>query len=137
MSNLTASRDDQRQDGQLLSYPVAGSTKLFQGSVVAVNTDGYADKAADTSGFALAGVAYETVDNSSGSDGALKIRVWRKGVVDLNFSGTASQATVGQPVYMVDDHTVAVAGTTTNDVIVGRVVEFISATEVRVELSAV
>ena len=135
MSNLTADREDQRQDGILLSVPMS-AVKLYKGSLVAFNTGGYAAKAADTSGFFLAGVAHEQVDNSGGSNGSQNIRVIRKGVFEFNFSGTATQATVGAQVYMVDDNTVAVAATTTNDVLVGRVVQFVSATKVRVELSA-
>lgn len=136
MSNLTADRDALRQDGILISMPLA-AVKVFKGSLLAVNTTGYATKAADTSGFFLAGVAYEQVDNSGGSAGDKNVRVERKGVFEFNFSGTASQATVGSSVYMVDDNTVALAATTTNDVLVGRVVQFVTASKVRVELSAV
>lgn len=135
MSNITASREDNAQDGLLLSVPLA-ATKIYKGSLVAFNASGYADHAADTSGFFRAGIAYETVDNSGGSAGDLRVRIKRAGVVDLDFSGTATQATVGQQVTMVDDHTVALAATTTNDVVCGRAVGFISATKVRVDIAA-
>lgn len=136
MSNLTAAREDNRADGVMLNLPMS-AVKLWKGSIVANNTTGYAAKAVDTSGFTLGGVAFETVDNSAGAAGDKYIRVWRKGVFELNFSGTATQADVGKAVYMSDDNTVALAATTTNDVLVGRIVEFVSATKVRVELSAV
>jgi hypothetical protein len=136
MANLTADREDLRQDGILVQYPVS-NVKLFKGSIVAVNTSGYAVKGVDTASFFLAGVAYEQVDNSAGSAGDKKIRVWRKGIFEFNFSGTASQADVGKSVYMVDDNTVALAATTTNDVLVGRITEFVTASKVRVEISPV
>lgn len=136
MANLTAAREDNRQDGILVAVPMS-AVKLWKGSTVANNTAGFAAKAADTSGFSLAGVAFETVDNSAGANGDLNIRVWRKGVFEFNFSGTAVQANVGLLVYMVDDNLVGLAATTTNDVPVGRIVQFVSASKVRVELSPV
>lgn len=136
MANLTAAREDNRQDGILLAVPMSAA-KLFKGSLVANNASGYAAKAADTASFTLAGVAYETIDNSAGSAGDLNIRVWRQGVFEFNFSGTATQANVGTAVFAVDDNTVALAATTTNDVMVGRIVQFVSASKVRVEISPV
>lgn len=131
MTNLTAARDDQRQDGKLLSLPIAGSTKIFKGSNVNFNTSGYAKKAADTASEVFAGVAMETVDNGAGADGAASVRVWQHGVFSM-VCASATQAWVGQKVYAVDDNVVALAATTTNDVLVGTVVEFVSATEVKV-----
>lgn len=136
MANLTADREDLRQDGVLVALPLS-AVKVFKGSLLANNTAGYAAKAADTSGFTLAGIAHEQVDNSAGAAGDKTVRVYRTGIVELNFSGTATQADVGKVVYMVDDNTVGLAATTTNDVIVGRIVSFVTATKVRVELSAV
>jgi hypothetical protein len=136
MANLTAAREDQHADGILLAVPMS-AVKLFKGSIVANNASGYAAKGADTASFTLAGIAYETIDNSAGSNGSQNIRVWRQGVFELNFTATATQADVGKLVYMSDDNTVALAATTTNDVAVGRIVQFVSATKVRVELSPV
>jgi hypothetical protein len=136
MANLTADREDQRQDGIILSVPLS-NVKVYKGSLLAFNTSGYAVKAADTASFNLAGIAFEQVDNSAGSAGDKEVRVWRTGVFELNFSGTASQADVGKAVYMVDDNTVALAATTTNDVLVGRIVQFVTASKVRVEISPV
>jgi hypothetical protein len=135
MSNVTAIREDSHQDGKMLLLPMAAQ-KLYKGSLVAFNASGYVDHAADTASFNRCGIAYETVDNSGGAAGALSIRVLRDGVYALDFTGTASQATVGQQVTMSDDHTVAVAATTTNDIVCGRCVEFISATKVLVDIAA-
>lgn len=135
MTNLTVAREDLWQVGDLLSVPQA-AVKIYKGSLVAFNTAGYATGAADTSGFTFAGIAYETVDNSAGAAGALSIRVKRRGVVELNFTASAVQANVGLPVYMSDDNTVALVATTTNDVLVGRIVALVSTTKVRVDLSA-
>ena len=133
MANLTAAREDFRQDGELVLYPVKGSTKLYKGSIVAIDTGGYAVKGADTANYRFAGIAYETVDNT-GADGAKTIRCWRKGVFELNTPDTATQASVGKLVYISDDNNVALAATTTNDVVVGEVTEFVSASKLRVDI---
>lgn len=132
MSNLTAQRSDKRQDGQLVSTALA-AVKVFKGAILNFNTSGYAKPAGDVANEVFAGVAIETVDNSAGAAGALSVRVWKEGVISLNCA-SATQAWVGQDVFAVDDNTVALAATTTNDVRVGRVVQFVSATEVRVKL---
>src|SRR5690349_7533417 len=119
MTNLTASRPDQRQEGILVDVALS-NVKVFKGSNLNYNSSGYAKKASDTSGEIFAGVAMETIDNSAGSAGDLSVRVWKEGVFSMVCSG-ASQAWVGQDVYAVDDNVVALAATTTNDVRVGKV----------------
>jgi predicted RecA/RadA family phage recombinase len=133
MSNLTVDKADGRQEGVLFEAPIAASTKIFKGSNVAYNTAGYAVKGADTASFAFAGVAMETIDNSAGAAGDRNVRCWREGIFDMNCA-SATQAWVGQLVYLVDDNLVALAATTTNDVPVGKVVWFTSATSVRVKI---
>lgn len=133
MSNLTAARADGRQEGILVDVPIAASTTIYKGSNVNYNTSGYAKKAADTASEVFAGVAMETIDNSAGAAGDTYVRVWKEGVFSMNCA-SATQAWVGQLVYAVDDNLVALAATTTNDVAVGRVVQYVSATEVRVKI---
>jgi hypothetical protein len=130
MADLTAAKDDSRQNGELVAVALA-AVKVFKGANINFNTSGYAKKAADTASEVFAGVAVETVDNSAGAAGDKVVRVWRRGVSSMACSG-ATQAWVGQKVYAVDDNVVALAATTTNDVLVGTVVGFVSATEVRV-----
>lgn len=134
MADLTAAREDNRQDDILRELKV-GAVKLFKGSNVAINTSGYAVKGVDTASFKFAGVAFETIDNSAGAAGDLKIRVWTTGTFEMTFGGTATQASVGAKVYLVDDNVVDLAGVTTNDVLVGVITEFVSATKVRVAIT--
>lgn len=133
MSNLTNVRDDQRQAGDLVDVAVAASTKIFKGSNVNYGASGYAKKASDTASESFAGVAMESCDNSTGGNGDSVVRVWLEGVFSMNCSG-ADRTWEGKDVYAVDDNVVALAAATTNDVKVGRVVQFISATEVRVKI---
>lgn len=133
MSNATAARDDKQSQGDVVSLKMA-AVKLYAGTLLCYNTSGYVTNAADTASFVFAGVAADTVDNSGGSAGDKKIDAYTEGTFEVAFSGTATQATVGQSVYAVDNQTVAVAATTTNDVLVGKVVEFISASVVRIKI---
>lgn len=137
MSNITVPKDPGEQQGVIYHYPVKAATKLVAGALVAIDASGWLVNAADTANFVNAGILDKTVDNTVGAaaNGSKQGRVITRGVFDFVFSGTATQATVGQKVYAVDNQTVAVAATTTNDVLVGTVVEFISATAVRVRIT--
>jgi hypothetical protein len=134
MSAITARKDVQRQQGEILPYPVEEATKIFEGALVSVNAAGYAVNATDAANDIFVGVADITVDNTAGADGAETVHVRTSGVIDVVTSGL-SQANVGDKVYVVDNQTVALAATTTNDVLVGKIVKFISATKVRVAIT--
>lgn len=133
MADTTVVKDTQRQDWKIGFYKV-GAVKLVAGAAVMTNAAGYLVNAADTTGCLFQGILDKTVDNSAGAAGAKNGRVITDGAHDFAFSGTATQAMVGVKVYAVDNQTVAVAATTTNDVLVGVITEFISATKVRVRL---
>lgn len=128
-----AKKSTDRQDGEILSFK-QGAEKIPEGALVMINAAGYAVNATDTAGGVLAGVADETVDNSAGSVGDKSIKVRRTGVFNVVFGGTATIADVNTLVYVVDNQTVDLVGVTTNDVLVGRIVEFVTATKVRVDI---
>lgn len=134
MADTTVAKDPGQQDGVIYAFPVA-AVKLVAGAAVNINTSGFIKNAADAASEIFAGVMDKTVDNAAGAAGAKKGRVIRQGVFDFAFSGTANQAAVGQKCYAVDNQTVALAATTTNDVLVGRIVEFVSASKVRVQIT--
>ena len=133
MANATAARDDKQSQGDVVSYKL-GAVKVYAGTLIAINTSGYAVKGADTASFVFAGVAADTVDNSAGAAGDKKIDCYTEGTFQFATSDTATQASVGKKVYLVDDSTVALAATTTNDVLVGKVVEFVDASTLRVKI---
>jgi len=133
MANLTAGRPDERQEG-ILNNEALAAVKVFKGSNLNYNSAGFVTKASDTSGEIFAGVALETTDNSAGAAGDKDVRLWKEGIFEMNCA-SATQAWVGKDVYAVDDNLVALAATTTNDVKVGRVVAFVSATKVRVRVA--
>ena len=130
----TAKKSLNRQDGIVYPFQVAASTTIPEGALVSINAAGYAVNATDAANDVFVGVADETIDNSSGAAGAKKIKIRRTGVFTVVFAGTATIADVNTLVYVVDNQTVNLAAATTNDVLVGRIVEFISATKVRVDI---
>ena len=131
MANLTASRPDSRQEGILIDVNLAPATKVFKGSNVNFGATGLGKKASDTASEVFAGVAMETKDSTNADEPY--VRVWTEGVFSMNCTG-ATAAWEGKDVFAVDDNVVALAATTTADVRVGKVVQYVSATEVRVKI---
>jgi len=128
MSALTRDRATPYREGIEVDYPVATNTKIYAGSLVCVNTAGYVVPAADTSGYQLAGVAMEQVDNSAGSNGGESVRLRRAGVFEFD-AVSITQAMVGTDMFAKDDHTFDDTAGTTNHVKVGRLVKYVSATK--------
>lgn len=122
-----------RQDGLILSF-LQGAESIFEGALVAINAAGYAVNAGDDANAVVIGVADESVDNSGGAAGDLSIKVRRSGVFTFVAAWSAAQADVNTLVYAVDNQSVDLAATTTNDVLVGRVVEVLSSSKVRVDI---
>ncbi len=133
MTAATTTRETKRKDGGLISYPMA-AVKIPKGVLVNVNAAGYATNATDASGETFAGVAYETVDNSDGSAGALSIRVMTSGTfVFVDGGGNGAQTDVGVEFKVVDNQTVTDVSTT-NNLKAGIAVESVSATSVRIRI---
>lgn len=128
-----AKKSTDRQNGDVLSFKQAAVT-IPEGAIVSVNAAGYATNGSDAANDVFVGIAEETVDNSAGSAGDKSIKVRRTGVYTFVFSGTATIADVNTLCYISDNQTVALAATTTNDVLIGRIVEFVTATKVRVDI---
>lgn len=113
MGNLTANRDTPEVGGRYLSLPVKGATTIHQGSLVAVDANGYAVPGKKAEGLAAAGRAEETVENLEG-DGAVAVRVCRGVFVFANTATAANKvgaAHVLRPCYIQDDQTVTTLAT--------------------------
>lgn len=134
MTALAADRNiSARNPGNLTGCHVKASTTVYGGSLVArLTSTGLIQPGADTASTTFAGVLREQkTGNASGTTAA---EVYQSGDFELGFSGTATEADCGSIVYMADDQTVALAATTTNDIACGHVVEFVSASKVRVRI---
>ena len=132
MTALSANRQTDRKDGVLVDRP-AGVDILYQGGLVVINSSGYAVAGQDLAGARFGGVAYEKIDNSGGSNGDKAVRCWRKGL--FSFAGSGFAITdVGKKVYLSDDQTVTLTPPGTGNVCVGVIAEYVSATEVLVDI---
>ncbi|MCK4659166.1 MAG: hypothetical protein KAV82_06550 [Phycisphaerae bacterium] len=100
---LSANRElDRYVDQELRSYPVAGSTHIYKGGFITLDGDGYAEALA--AGNRFLGIAYEEADNSSGSDGDIRVRVFTLGDFGHTLTG-ATVADVGRAVFADADNT--------------------------------
>ena len=110
---LTADRNTQMKDGELIAVPIATAKKIFAGSLVAANATGYATPGAVAATLTYLGRAEETVDNA-GADGALSVLV-RRGKA-FKFANSAAdavtQASMGKVCYIEDDQTVSATSAT-------------------------
>jgi hypothetical protein len=59
----------------ILSFPVKGSTKIYAGSMVAINSSGYAVPASADNTLKIVGRAEAQADNTSGADAAIRVTV--------------------------------------------------------------
>jgi len=122
MSALSAPQRFQENMGNF-GYPkVKGSTTIYQGAMVGITTAGYARPFA--TGDFFAGHAVETVDNSSGSDGAVRVKV-RRGqyYATVPVFSSATVANIGDSVWTSSDNhsdltlTDPTGGATTTDLV--------------------
>ena len=140
MTVASADRQYQRKEGKLVNYKMIAADIVYKGTMVTTpvgeaTNAGYAKPATNELFSQFLGVCVEKIDNSSGAIGVKSVRVWTSGSFEFVFSGTATQADVGKTVYIVDDQTVAFEGLTTAFMVeAGVIVEYISATLVRVEI---
>lgn len=109
------------REGISEDYPVYRSTKIEMGNMVSLNATGYAIESTDTAGTVFVGIAEKTVDNSSGSDGDLRVPVRKFRLFRLANSAAqpVTTALAGTLCFVEDsEHVCATAGST-NKVIVG------------------
>jgi len=99
---LSANREvDHYVDQQLRTFKVKGSTTIYKGALVGLDSGGFARGL--VAGDKCVGVAYEKIVNS-GTDGAVTVRVYTQGDFGLTLTGFA-QANIGAPIYATDDDT--------------------------------
>jgi hypothetical protein len=109
------------REGISEDYPVYRATKIEMGNMVSLNATGYAIESTDTASTVFVGVAEKTVDNSSGSDGDLRVPVRKFRLFRFaNSAGNPVTTALAGTLCFVEDseHVCATAGST-NKVIVG------------------
>lgn len=131
MTTLAASRQTDRVDGEILSIGLTAAGKVYQGGLVCLATDGYLAAGANTAGYRFAGVAYESKDNTSGADGDVAARVYRRGVFLFDIASVAV-TDVGKRVWISDDQTLTL---TPSRVCCGVIVKRESATKAWIDIT--
>jgi phosphoribosylpyrophosphate synthetase len=122
--------------GQVKSFLVEDSVHIYKGAKVVANAAGYAEPASNATGKVLLGVAHEECDNTlpGHAQGGKSVRVMRGGSFPFTTSDLV-QSDVGLKCYVTDDDTVDDAGTATQGIVAGIVLEVLTATEVVVDIT--
>jgi hypothetical protein len=124
MSALTAGRNTKESIGGTHGLPVSAAVSCLAGGLAVLN-GGYAEPGTTATGLVAVGRFEESMDNSTGSDGDVKVLV-KEG--DFWFANSAStdliaQADVGADCFIVDDQTVAKTNGTNTRSRAGKVIQ--------------
>ena len=124
MTALTADRKTPARDGDLVSHPVAATTRIYAGALVALDRSGNAVPGATSTTLTAVGRAEDNIDNSAGLAGALNVTV-RRGVFRYDNEATdlVARANIGANCYIVDDATVAKTNGTGTRSVAGKIVD--------------
>lgn len=135
MAALTADRNTLRREGVQEGYPVKASTRIFAGSITAIDATGYAVPGAVATTLKCVGVAVARYDNSAGAAGDVKAVTDRRPHWFANSSaGDAIALTdVGASCYIVDDQTVAKTNGTNTRSVAGKILNVDAALGVLVD----
>lgn len=121
---LSQDRNTPRADGDVFSYPVLAATTIYGGSIVVLDSSGWAKPGVTATGLVVAGRAEERVVNA-GDSGDLSIKV-RAGVFRYANSAAAdliTKAEIGDNCWLVDDQTVAKTSGSATRSIAGLIVD--------------
>jgi hypothetical protein len=111
MSALTQARMTRETRFKHKAFPMAASTKGFQGAIACIDSSGNLTIGAASTTLLKIGEFDETVDNSAGAAGALSglVKLDREVVgqwYDNDTTSAVAAANVGADCFILDDHTV-------------------------------
>lgn len=132
MPALSQPYETHEREGLIVAYPVKANARIWKGALVCVDSTGYLVPASDTANLRFVGVAFESVDNTGGANGAKRCRVVKRGTFIYNRIGSFTQADIGVTARAVTDN--EVAKTSTNNIVVGTVVELLDGNRVRIRI---
>ena len=143
MTAVTTDRDPQLSDGDYAWHNVANGSAIYTGTLVNLNASGLAVPASNSSAQIFVGVALNTVASGTGASAATasaseyQVKVKRSGIALFDYSGTLTQANLGDLVYALNNATVAPVSEATDALEVGTIVEVVSSTTCRVAFGPV
>ena len=118
MTATTISLDTPRREGIVVDHGVSASSTVLKGTLVQL-ASGYAEDMTKAASLIFAGVAYEQIQNSTATDGAVRVKVYREGIFEFVLA-SAAVTDIGAVVYALDNQTVT--KTSTNATAVGKIV---------------
>ena len=128
MAALTKDRNTGRRQAKRFSDLVGAAVKIFTGSIVALNATGYAVPGVTATTLVARGIAQETIDNSGGADGDLRVEVMGgQQAYHVVNDGSIDRTHIGKTCYIVDDQTVAATDGTATRSVAGTVADVDSA----------
>lgn len=101
---------NEKLGNQNIVIPVAASTKINEGTMVAINSSGYAIEASKAANLVVAGCAMRFADNSNGAAGDVEVQVRRGTFVWAN-DGTIEKTDILKKCYVSDTTTVTITST--------------------------
>ncbi len=116
MSLLTKDVSRVYELGDINELPVAAGELIYQGAVIGYNSSGYVRNLTISDNFA--GFAEDNIDNSTGGDGAKKIRIRKKGSIILEIPNLVL-TDLGRPVYATNNNSFTLFPT--NAVYIGQI----------------
>ncbi|MCC8341609.1 hypothetical protein LNN35_02190 [Pseudomonas stutzeri] len=122
MSALTRDRNTPLKNAEIIGVPAAAGAKVHAGALVVANATGYAAPGTTAVGLTYLGRAEESVDNTSGANGAATVLVRRLNAFKWGNDGSITQAHQGKTAYIVDDQTLAATDGTGTRSAAGRIV---------------
>lgn len=125
MAALTQAYETFERPGLVVAYKVS-NVKIYKGAMVGLNASGHlVSMAHGSASLKWVGVANETIDNSTGTAGAVQLTVTKTGSFTYKpFSGFSPvQADIGKEVYATTDNEVQISTSgLTNQYKVGTIV---------------
>lgn len=104
---LTADRNTPLKQTDVVVFGVGAGVRIYAGSIIALNANGFAIPGKTATGLTYAGRAEESVDNAAGTDGAVSVKVHRNRAFKWANDGTVTQARLLKSAFIVDDATVS------------------------------
>ncbi len=120
-TDISSSRGSGTRAGKGWKLPVKAAEAIPKGVLITIDANGFAKNGADTAATFFGGVSLEAVTGGAAS-GDNTIRAARSGIFAFAMTGGGAAGDLGQPVYIVDNQTVGLAGDTTNDVPCGTLI---------------
>lgn len=109
MCALAADTPRNIQQGEFNELPVLQSTKVYEGAFVGLSS-GYARGL--VAGDVFKGIAYKQADNSSGSSGDKRVKVYKDVVIEIAVTGASAVTDAGSVVYASADDTLTLTAST-------------------------